>query len=470
MIEKVKNVFWKLVAPFSKNEDRARSELILNILLLGISGLTFAAFVINLVDSLRGEPLSMPASIIFGILLFFVGLYWMSKKGYSVISTIIFCLLFFTLNSFTAFRYGVDIPSSLLTYALIIIMAGILLGTKAAFVTTLLTVILISIAGGWQIKHFGNIANYWRTDSLRLEDLILFSVIFLIIATVSWLSNREIEKSLIRARRSEQELKEERDSLEIKVEERTREIKEMQMEKMGQLYRFAEFGKLSSGLFHDLSNPLTAASLNMEIVKNNGSTRESEEVRAYVDRALSATRKMEDFVTAVRKQISKQEAKIEFSLNEEVKQVLDILLYKAKQTDVTFDFNAIKEIKTYGDNTKWSQIVLNLVANAIDSYANFVTTHRVVKIDLRAIDGNIQFKVSDHGSGIAKENIEKIFEPFFSTKNGQGMGIGLSLVKRIIEKDFGGTITVTSASGEGTTFIISFPENHDGKNQLRTGN
>ena len=345
-----------------------------------------------------------------------------------------------------------------------------LLGTKAAFVTTLLTVILISIAAGWQIKHIGNIANYWRTDSLRLEDLILFSVIFLIIATVSWLSNREIEKSLIRARRSEQELKEERDSLEIKVEERTREIKEMQMEKMGQLYRFAEFGKLSSGLFHDLSNPLTAASLNMEIVKNNGSTRESEEVRAYVDRALSATRKMEDFVTAVRKQISKQEAKIEFSLNEEVKQVLDILLYKAKQTDVTFDFNAIKEIKTYGDNTKWSQIVLNLVANAIDSYANFVTTHRVVKIDLRAIDGNIQFKVSDHGSGIAKENIEKIFEPFFSTKNGQGMGIGLSLVKRIIEKDFGGTITVTSASGEGTTFIISFPENHDGKNQLRTGN
>lgn len=65
--------------------------------------------------------------------------------------------------------------------------------------------------------------------------------------------------------------------------------------------------------------------------------------------------------------------------------------------------------------------------------------------------------VEDRGMGIPKENIEKIFEPFFTTKN-FGMGIGLSMVKRIIEKDFSGTIKVESIENRCTMFTIKFPK------------
>jgi len=338
-------------------------------------------------------------------------------------------------------------------------MAGVLLGTRAAFVTTVVTVLIILLIGHSQIQNFSALQSYWRMTPVNSNDLIMFSLLFFIIATVSWLSNREIEKSLIRARRSEAELIVERDSLEIKVEERTRDIKEMQLEKMGQLYRFAEFGRLSSGLFHDLVNPLTAVSLNMEIVRSNevGGIH-TDDSKAYLDRALSATRKMEDFVTAVRKQISKQEHKIQFSLNEEIRQVLDILLYKANRAGVKLVFTTKEQIDTYGDNIKFSQVVLNLVGNAIEAYVPNKEGDRAVHVSLSNKSGVIEFTVHDQGVGIPSENLAKIFEPFFTTKNaGSGMGIGLSLVKKIIEKDFNGTIAVSSNEGSGSIFTITFP-------------
>jgi two-component system NtrC family sensor kinase len=69
---------------------------------------------------------------------------------------------------------------------------------------------------------------------------------------------------------------------------------------------------------------------------------------------------------------------------------------------------------------------------------------------------HVQIEVSDSGCGIAKENLSKIFEPFFSTKNHKGIGLGLSVVWGIIDKHQG-TITVDSKLNEGSTFIIRLP-------------
>jgi signal transduction histidine kinase len=204
-----------------------------------------------------------------------------------------------------------------------------------------------------------------------------------------------------------------------------------------------------------------AVSLNMEIVKSKESTIDKEsDISTYLGRALSATRKMEDFVLAVRKQISKQEHLSLFSLNEEVKQVIEILSFKATKAGVSFVFHESAAIEMYGDNIKYSQVVLNLLVNAIDSYRNSIENDQVVIVSLSKRERSIIFSVKDSGSGIAPDTMSKIFEPFFSTKASNpdsGMGIGLSLVKKIVEKDFGGTIEVVSMVGEGTEFICRFP-------------
>jgi signal transduction histidine kinase len=103
--------------------------------------------------------------------------------------------------------------------------------------------------------------------------------------------------------------------------------------------------------------------------------------------------------------------------------------------------------------TKINQVVLNLVANAIDA------CHAGGKVTIRSrtTRSGIEVEISDNGSGIDPIVRDKIFDPFFTTKpQGQGTGLGLSISHGIVA-DHGGTITVESAIGKGTTFIVRLP-------------
>lgn len=465
----------KFVVSTSQNEDDARREFILNVLLLGIVILSFSAFVISLIGhSLDGLDASMPVSIILIILTFFVFLYFLSRRGLLRLSSYGLLIAFFLPVTYQIYMLGADIPAALLAYVVIIFISGILINKSFTFIATATISLALTSIGFLQIYNIIYPNLYWKIERITVPDIIIFVLLLFIIATVSWLSNREIEKSLARARKSEAELKKERDSLEITVEKRTRELKETQAEKMIQLYRFAEFGRLSSGLFHDLINPLTAVSLNMEKVKNtrqsayphiefaiqNTDVASISETTTYLDKAIIAAKKMEDMVIAVRKQLSRQETKTNFLLKEEIESVIEVLLYKARKAGVAMRLFSHQKIKTYGDAVKFSQVALNLVANAIDSYLEKRDGEtQTITMSLSQEGGMIIFEVKDGGIGISEENKPRLFEPFFTTKEeGYGLGIGLSIAKRIIENDFDGSIDVASKEGEGSTFIVKFPQ------------
>ncbi len=147
--------------------------------------------------------------------------------------------------------WGADLPTALVGYGLLIVMASILISTRFGFFVTVTSAIyLIPI---WHLQSVGLLIPF-KQQKATDGDAITLGVLYCLIMIVAWLSNREIEKSLARARQSERELKEERDSLEVKVVERTRELQEAQLEKMENVYRLAAFGDLASGLFHDLIN------------------------------------------------------------------------------------------------------------------------------------------------------------------------------------------------------------------------
>ncbi|MFZ5365159.1 MAG: sensor histidine kinase [Patescibacteria group bacterium] len=334
-------------------------------------------------------------------------------------------------------------------------MAGILINTKFAYVITLIISAILFFLAYLQDKNIIHPDLYWADDSTaKTEDIIIIVVTLIIISIVSWLFNREIEKSLRRARKSEAELKKERDLLEIRVDERTKELKQAQIEKMTQMDRFAEFGRLSSGLFHDLASPLTAISLNLSQV-NDDQKENVSETKSCLQRALSASRKLEKFIQAIKKQYSQQEQKETFSLNEEIENSIDVLEYQARKQKISIEFNAEKEIFTFGNPLKFNQIITNLISNAIDAYEGVDTPGKKIIITLTKQDARFAISIQDFACGIEPENLEKIFEPLYTTKPiGKGTGIGLTTVKKIIENDFSGSISVNSEKGRGSIFTI----------------
>ncbi|PIT95049.1 hypothetical protein COT98_01265, partial [Candidatus Falkowbacteria bacterium CG10_big_fil_rev_8_21_14_0_10_39_9] len=176
--------------------------------------------------------------------------------------------------------WGTNLPIGIIFYALIILATGVLFGNLWGLMTVLLsglTLITISLLEYKKLIH-PNL--YWQGKSTHPLDKIPEIAILGIMMIINYLYNREINKSLKLAKKLELELKAERDILEIKVEARTQELKEIQIAKMADLYRFAEFGRLSSGIFHDLMNPLSALTLNLgQVQKNNQS--QSQDGRFY---------------------------------------------------------------------------------------------------------------------------------------------------------------------------------------------
>jgi len=301
---------------------------------------------------------------------------------------------------------------------------------------------------------FNNVAN-------NQIDVIEYSSLLIFVAFFSWISNNQLEKSLRRSRMAEARLQTERDNLEIKVQERTEEIKNLQIEKINSMYRMVEFGRISSGLFHDIMSPLTNISLNLQMLK-------IEEVKETIKHLIPSIRKMEDIILKSRKHIKIDSTYTLFDVRKEIQSVVEILKSKAVKNNVHIllskkNFN----IEVYGSITFFSHIIMNLISNAIDSHdqnlnprLNNGVKNRVI-ILIKTNTEKLTIKVTDNGCGIQSEIIDKIFEPFYTTKQENGCGIGLSATKHILEKYFNGTISVKSRLEKGTTFTIAIPFKKD---------
>lgn len=451
-----------MILPKSRDKDIARREFILNVLLGGSLLLSLFAFFVALFVQEAGLGISDAISPYFLLLFvaFFCLLFSFSRKGKVLLSSFLLIFFLYVSSLFTSFKWGVDVPQSWMLYALVVVMSGVLIGTRFAFYLTLSIVFFLFLFSYWQLAGIFSVSSSWRTDMFTFGDIVVFNITLLIIALLAWLSNREIEKSLHRARASEAALKAERNLLEIKVEERTQELKQAQLEKVTQLYRFAELGRLSSGLFHDLVTPLSVISLNLEALKNTQDKEKIANIQATLKRAMQATRFLETSVKAVRQQLQSQELKKIFSVNKEIKQVLQLVQHKIRGFEISIAFTPSQEIKMYGNPVKLSQVITNLVLNAIDAYDESTKGEKkTIILALERKNKSILFSVQDFGKGILESDIRYIFEPFFTTKASEkGTGIGLSISRDIVEKSFGGKMFVTSKAKMGTTFTIILPD------------
>jgi signal transduction histidine kinase len=285
-------------------------------------------------------------------------------------------------------------------------------------------------------------------------------------------------------------LKREKEVLEQKVALRTTELKQSLdnlKSTQGQLIqseKMASLGELTAGIAHEIQNPLNFVNnfseinkellveLKAEIIKGN-----LDEVNAIADDVISNEEKINqhgkraDAIVKGMLQHSRSSSgqKEPTDINALCDEYLRLAYHGLRAKDKSF--NAI--MKTDFDNSIGSiniipqdigRVVLNLINNAfyvVDEKKKLSSNgyEPTVSVSTKRINGKMEIKVADNGSGIPQKVLDKIFQPFFTTKpTGEGTGLGLSLSYDIV-KSHGGEIKVNTKEGEGSSFIISIPAN-----------
>ena len=223
-------------------------------------------------------------------------------------------------------------------------------------------------------------------------------------------------------------------------------------EHLRELQRYAELGRTSASLLHQISNPLAAALINLEL---------SGQKSAGVRRARQDIQLIRRYVEAARQQLRRQSQPTDFRIQPQVEQLKRIVLPLAQKAGIQFRIESLPTCRLHGDPVKFQHIISNLVINAIEAYAPQDTEGRirVVRLTMVCSRHRLTVRVSDRGKGIAPQDLPHIFEAFYSTKadSGHGLGIGLAIVKRYVETDFGGAITASSSPRSGTTFTVKLP-------------
>jgi two-component system, NtrC family, C4-dicarboxylate transport sensor histidine kinase DctB len=220
---------------------------------------------------------------------------------------------------------------------------------------------------------------------------------------------------------------------------------------LNELRRFAELGRLSATLIHEISNPLSAALLNLEM---------SDQTSPTVRKARRNMQVLRRYVDSVRQQISSSSQATKFSLSAQLGQLKRVLTPIARQAGVKLMIEApLTSCKLYGDAVKFQQVVANLVINAIQAYEPPVHPQALVKVRFSVVNNHLLIEVSDWGKGIAPSELPKIFDPFYTTKGhqSQGLGIGLAIVKQNVIGGFSGSIKVASSRRLGTRFRVKIP-------------
>jgi signal transduction histidine kinase len=230
------------------------------------------------------------------------------------------------------------------------------------------------------------------------------------------------------------------------------------MERLQELRRFAEAGRVSAGLIHDMTSPLTAAILHLEQDGHNG--------MSSIRHARRSIKVLERYIEAARQQLSRQEQQpVVFCMKHELRQAKYILqpLARRRRTHLKFNIRTDRS-SLLGDPVKFQRIIINLVTNAIDAYQEIRVDRPAVFVTARTEEKHVRLKVLDRGKGIETEHLPRLFEPFYTTKklnDTGGLGIGLSTVKQYVEEDFGGIVTAASNKDDGTEFCVRLPLHAD---------
>ena len=225
--------------------------------------------------------------------------------------------------------------------------------------------------------------------------------------------------------------------------------------------RLNTLGEMASSLAHELNQPLTAiVAYTRSCLRRMSDDRwEDKEVRDEIElemqKAADQAKRGAEIIQRLRRLVSKREPKrVAFSINESIREVTELVAAELRANRVELHLELDESLPTaHADRVQIEQVLLNLLRNGIEAMSNAGGTLRVRSA--RDLQNNIEVKVIDSGVGADAKTLDRLFDPFFSTKE-TGLGLGLSISRSIIESHRG-KFSVAPNLDRGLTFRFTLP-------------
>lgn len=235
-----------------------------------------------------------------------------------------------------------------------------------------------------------------------------------------------------------------------------RELINDRLQRFSQSEKLNSMGILAAGIAHEINNPLTNVSLNVEMLKDLlGDDERINKKLAAIERNTSrASRIAKELLHFSRE---KETALEPTDINQVIKSTILLLKNQRLSHIIRLDLQNVPQIM--GIPWKLEEVFINLLMNSFDACSE----EDSIEIETFVGNGRVTVVIRDTGHGIEAENISKVFDPFFTTKEiGKGTGLGLSVCYNILHQH-GGEITLVNSDNGGAIVTVSFPVTSDGK-------
>ena len=232
------------------------------------------------------------------------------------------------------------------------------------------------------------------------------------------------------------------------------------MDKLADLNRVATAGELTAAIAHEVSQPLAAmlTNANAGLRWLNNKTPDLDEVRAAMNRVVSGGHRASEVIVSIRAMFRKDgHDETAVDLNGIIQDVLGLVHPELQAQGIIVQTGLTKPLPlVLGHSGQLQQVILNLVRNGADAMGSISGRARILRLKTAIHDlDSVQVSVEDSGTGIDPKDIDRIFESFFTTKS-QGMGMGLSICRSIIEAHRG-RLWASPGVTEGSVFNIQLP-------------
>ncbi len=246
-------------------------------------------------------------------------------------------------------------------------------------------------------------------------------------------------------------------------EHRRRQLAEVQarqrMAELAHVNRFSTAGELTASIAHEINQPLGSIMTNAETANAilKSPTPDIAELKDIVNDILLDDRRAAEVIRRMRSLLKKAPFELKnIDLNDLVRETVEFLssLAVGRKFELV-SLTTQNALPILGDRIQLQQVILNLVVNGIDAMRDTPGENRIISVRTSRVENFAQLSVSDRGSGIPEDKLEKVFAPFFTSK-AEGMGMGLSIAHTIIEAHHG-LISAKNRDHGGATFRIKLP-------------